>query len=108
MNILIFDPDRGTFVVTILIVHDGFFVALSTNGDTRLGGKDLVLWILEQFIKLIKKKHALPSRYACAFASANSDSRGSLQEDALKCMKEFIKDYGKEACGNQISSLGWG
>ncbi|KAM5564215.1 sister chromatid cohesion protein PDS5 [Rosa sericea] len=57
---------------------------------------------LDKTHKLLKG-HAIPSRYACAFAMATSDCLKDLQDDSFKYMTEFIKDYSREAQAHQIS-----
>jgi Hsp70 protein len=42
-NILVFDLGGGTFDVSILTIDNGVFEVISTNGDTHLGGKSLLL-----------------------------------------------------------------
>jgi molecular chaperone DnaK (HSP70) len=37
-NILVFDLGGGTFDVSILVLDQGVFEVLATNGDTHLGG----------------------------------------------------------------------
>ena len=37
-NILVFDLGGGTFDVSILVIDDGVFEVIGTNGDTHLGG----------------------------------------------------------------------
>ena len=39
-TILVWDLGGGTFDVSILVLGDGVFQVLSTNGDTHLGGDD--------------------------------------------------------------------
>lgn len=54
-KLAVYDFGGGTFDITIMEVGGGVFEVLSTNGDTRLGGKDLdkvvVDWIIEEFKK---------------------------------------------------------
>ncbi|XP_021806603.1 sister chromatid cohesion protein PDS5 homolog A isoform X3 [Prunus avium] len=59
---------------------------------------------LDKAHKLLKE-HAIPSRYACAFAMATSDCPKDLQDDSLKYMAEFVKDYSREAQLHQISGV---
>ncbi|XP_008219648.1 PREDICTED: sister chromatid cohesion protein PDS5 homolog A isoform X1 [Prunus mume] len=59
---------------------------------------------LDKAHKLLKE-HAIPSRYACAFAIATSDCLKDLQYDSLKYMAEFVKDYSREAQLHQISGV---
>ena len=41
-KIVVFDLGGGTFDVSILELGDGVFEVMSTNGDTHLGGEDLI------------------------------------------------------------------
>ncbi len=51
-KIAVYDLGGGTFDLSILELNDGVFQVLSTHGDTRLGGDDLdvriVDWLVEQ------------------------------------------------------------
>ncbi len=67
-TILVWDLGGGTFDVSILEVGDGVFEVKSTNGDTRLGGDDydirIVDWLVAEFrkeqgIDLSKDKQAM-------------------------------------------------
>jgi heat shock protein 5 len=55
-NILVFDLGGGTFDVSILVVDNGVFEVLSTNGDTHLGGEDFDQRVMDHFIKIFEKK----------------------------------------------------
>jgi heat shock protein 5 len=55
-NILVFDLGGGTFDVSILVVDNGVFEVLSTNGDTHLGGEDFDQRVMDHFIKMFEKK----------------------------------------------------
>ncbi|KAJ9673634.1 hypothetical protein PVL29_023280 [Vitis rotundifolia] len=59
---------------------------------------------LDKTHKLLKE-HAIPSRYACAFAFAGPDCPKDLQEDSLKYMAEFMKECRKEAQVRQTSAM---
>jgi len=54
-KIAVFDLGGGTFDISILEIGDGVFEVLATNGDTRLGGDDfdiaIINWLLEEFKK---------------------------------------------------------
>jgi molecular chaperone DnaK len=54
-KILVFDLGGGTFDVSILEIGDGVFEVLATNGNTRLGGDDfdmrVVDWMVDEFRK---------------------------------------------------------
>ncbi|CAF4249145.1 unnamed protein product, partial [Rotaria sordida] len=55
-TVLVFDLGGGTFDVSLLILDDGTFEVLATNGNTHLGGEDFDLRVMEYFIELFKKK----------------------------------------------------
>uniref|UniRef100_A0A8C5DBW8 Endoplasmic reticulum chaperone BIP n=1 Tax=Gouania willdenowi TaxID=441366 RepID=A0A8C5DBW8_GOUWI len=55
-NILVFDLGGGTFDVSLLVIDNGVFEVVATNGDTHLGGEDFDQRVMEHFIKLYKKK----------------------------------------------------
>jgi molecular chaperone DnaK len=54
-NILVYDLGGGTFDVTVMRLKGREFVALATDGDVRLGGRDwdqrLVDYVAEEFIR---------------------------------------------------------
>uniref|UniRef100_A0A5B6YQ09 Sister chromatid cohesion protein PDS5 homolog A n=1 Tax=Davidia involucrata TaxID=16924 RepID=A0A5B6YQ09_DAVIN len=56
-------------------------------------------------IHKLLKEHALPSKYACAFALAALDSPKDLQYDSSKYMAEFIREYSREARMRQTSAM---
>lgn len=55
INVLVFDLGGGTFDVSILKIEGGIFEVLATGGDTRLGGEDFDLAIVEHILKFIHK-----------------------------------------------------
>jgi heat shock protein 5 len=55
-KILVFDLGGGTFDVSVLIVEDGTFEVLATNGDTHLGGEDFDQRVIEYLQQQYKKK----------------------------------------------------
>lgn len=61
-NILVYDLGGGTFDVTVMQIGGRDFVALATDGDVQLGGRDwdqrLVDYVAEEFIR----KHAVDPR----------------------------------------------
>ncbi|KAJ6337417.1 hypothetical protein OIU76_007150 [Salix suchowensis] len=59
---------------------------------------------LDKMHKLLKE-HAIPSRYACAYALAASDHCKDLQDASLKNIEEFIKDYSRKAQIRQTSGV---
>ncbi|XP_062146872.1 sister chromatid cohesion protein PDS5 homolog B isoform X4 [Alnus glutinosa] len=74
---------------------------------TILTAKDSSFFVRRLFLdkthKLLKE-HAIPSRYACAFALATSDRLKDLQDNSFKYMAEFIKEYSREARIRQASA----
>lgn len=78
---------------------------------TILTAKDSSSFVRRLFLdkthKLLKER-AIPIRYACAFAFSASDCLKDLEDDALKYMAEFIRDYSKEARIHQVSIGGGG
>ncbi|CAF3678488.1 unnamed protein product [Rotaria sordida] len=55
-TVLVFDLGGGTFDVSLLILDDGTFEVVATNGNTHLGGEDFDLRVMEYFIELFKNK----------------------------------------------------
>lgn len=59
VSILVYDLGGGTFDVSVLVIDDGVFEVLATNGDTHLGGEDFDQRVMDHFIKLLKSKHKI-------------------------------------------------
>lgn len=58
--------------VSLLKIEDGIFEVVATGGDTRLGGEDFDLAIVEHFCKQIHKIHGqkdIRSNERCAHRS---------------------------------------
>ena len=55
-TIAVYDLGGGTFDVSVLRVSGGVFQVLSTHGDTRLGGDDLDLELIELITSEIRKQ----------------------------------------------------
>ncbi|KAA8538477.1 hypothetical protein F0562_027977 [Nyssa sinensis] len=75
---------------------------------TILMARDSSSFVRRLFIDKIHKllkEHALPSKYACAFAFAALDSPKDLQDDSLKYMAEFIREYSRDARVHQTSAM---
>lgn len=57
-NILVYDLGGGTFDVTVMKIAGRDFIALATDGDVQLGGKDwdqrLVDFVAEEFLRKFK------------------------------------------------------
>ncbi|XP_043809611.1 sister chromatid cohesion protein PDS5 homolog A isoform X1 [Manihot esculenta] len=75
---------------------------------TILMAKDSSSLVRRKFLdkthKLLKE-HAIPSRYASAFALAAFDCSKDLQDASSKYMEEFIKEYSIEARNHQPSAV---
>merc|ERR1719412_143648 len=56
-NVLVFDLGGGTFDVSILMIDNGVFEVLSTNGDTHLGGEDFDQRLMQYFVDIFVKQH---------------------------------------------------
>ena len=56
MTVLVFDLGGGTFDVTVLLIDNGAFQVLATNGDTHLGGEDFDQCVMMHFVDQIKAK----------------------------------------------------
>ncbi len=54
-KIAVFDLGGGTFDISVMEIGDGVFEVLATNGDTRLGGDDfdiiVINWMADEFKK---------------------------------------------------------
>ncbi|KAM1774539.1 hypothetical protein ACFX1R_045959 [Malus domestica] len=88
---------RWDFHISPEIFH---FIILRAKDDSSLVRRSL----LDKTHKLLKE-HAIPSRYASAFAMATSDCLKDLQDDSSKYIAEFVKDYSREAQVRQISGV---
>ena len=58
-TVVVYDLGGGTFDVSILEVGDGVFEVKSTNGDTRLGGEDFDLRIIDFLASEFKKEQGI-------------------------------------------------
>ncbi|MCH9632695.1 MAG: Chaperone protein DnaK [Chlamydiae bacterium] len=56
-KVAVFDLGGGTFDISILEIGDGVFEVLATNGDTRLGGDDFDIAIINWLADEFKKEH---------------------------------------------------
>jgi molecular chaperone DnaK (HSP70) len=61
-SILVFDLGGGTFDVSILLIDNGVFEVVATNGDTHLGGEDFDNRVMEYFLGLFEKKSGMDAR----------------------------------------------
>merc|ERR1712207_19346 len=55
-NILVFDLGGGTFDVSLLTIDNGVFEVIATSGDTHLGGEDFDNRVIQQLLKVFKRK----------------------------------------------------
>jgi molecular chaperone DnaK len=60
--IAVYDLGGGTFDVSILDINDGVFEVKATNGDTRLGGEDFDLVLMNYIIDEFQKKEKIDLR----------------------------------------------
>ena len=58
-KVAVFDLGGGTFDISILEIGDGVFEVLATNGDTRLGGDDFDIAIINWMADEFKKEHSI-------------------------------------------------
>lgn len=56
-KVAVFDLGGGTFDISVLEIGDGVFEVLATNGDTRLGGDDFDIAIINWLADEFKKEH---------------------------------------------------
>lgn len=61
-TILVYDFGGGTFDVTIMKVNDGEFTVLATDGDSKLGGKDIDGLIVEYLAEQFQRVHEIDLR----------------------------------------------
>ncbi|KAG8378272.1 hypothetical protein BUALT_Bualt08G0120300 [Buddleja alternifolia] len=74
---------------------------------TILTAKDQSPEIRRSFASKLKKllsNRAVPSRYACAFSFVALDSLSDLRNDALRYLEEYIREYGKGAQIQEITT----
>lgn len=62
MKVVVFDLGGGTFDVSILEIGDGIFEVKSTAGDTRLGGDDWDMRIVDKIADDFKKEYGIDLR----------------------------------------------
>ncbi|KAJ9471929.1 Chaperone protein DnaK [Diplonema papillatum] len=61
-NVLVFDIGGGTFDVSLLAVKGGFMEVLTTAGDTKLGGQDIDMALLDHVVGRFKKSYSIDLR----------------------------------------------
>merc|ERR1719424_477897 len=79
-HVLIFDLGGGTFDVSVLSIEDGLVEVKATGGDTRLGGEDfdmaIVNWVLEDLKK--KGKKDLDAKVMAKIKRASENAKREL------------------------------
>ena len=58
-KIAVFDFGGGTFDISVLEIQDGIIEVKATNGDTRLGGDDVDLTIIDYLISTFKSEQGV-------------------------------------------------
>lgn len=61
-TILVFDFGGGTFDVTLMRVEDNRFTILATDGNAKLGGKDIDQRLVDHLAEEFQREHALDLR----------------------------------------------
>ncbi len=61
-KIAVFDLGGGTFDISVLEIGDGVFEVKATNGDTRLGGEDFDLRLIDYLADEFKKDQGIDVR----------------------------------------------
>ena len=56
-NVLIVDSGGGTTDITLLTIDEGVYEVKSTAGDSRLGGEDIDMYMVEHFKAEFKRKY---------------------------------------------------
>jgi molecular chaperone DnaK (HSP70) len=87
-TIAVYDFGGGTFDVSILLIEDGVFRVLATNGDTHLGGDDLDRVLVELALKELTGKDPLLS----AEDAADATVRQAIRLAAEKCKIELTNN----------------
>jgi len=69
-RVAVYDLGGGTFDLSILQLHEGVFEVLATHGDTRLGGDDLDVRVLQNFAPALDPARWLAeaARVKCALS----------------------------------------
>jgi len=97
-RVAVYDLGGGTFDLSILQLQDGVFEVLSTHGDTRLGGDDLDVRLLEAHAPRLDPARWLDeaARVKCALSEAETvtlrapffDGAESLEVEITRVMLE--------------------
>jgi molecular chaperone DnaK (HSP70) len=84
-TIAVYDFGGGTFDVSVLLIEDGVFRVLATNGDTHLGGDDLDRVLADMALEELTGKEGLLT----AEDAADPTVRQTLRLAAEKCKIEL-------------------
>lgn len=60
--ILVYDFGGGTFDVTVMKIQGNEFIILATDGDSKLGGKDIDARLVEYFAEEFQREHGIDLR----------------------------------------------
>lgn len=93
-RIAVYDFGGGTFDISILLLNDGVFQVLSTSGDTRLGGDDIDMALVQWIRKSISDSFPgiqLDSESESRIASACEEAKIKLSSaDATTISLPFL------------------
>jgi molecular chaperone DnaK len=87
-TIAVYDFGGGTFDVSILLIEDGVFRVLATNGDTHLGGDDLDRVLVDLALSELTEKENLLT----AEDAADPTVRQALRLASEKCKMELTNN----------------
>lgn len=83
-KIVIFDLGGGTFDVSLLTIEEGLIEVICVNGDTKLGGNDIDLKLLEYIEMKIKTSSDFKNL-------PNIDEIINQRKEKIKSICEFVK-----------------
>jgi len=86
-HVLVFDLGGGTFDVSVLNIEGGIVEVKATGGDTRLGGEDFDLGLMDWLLAELKKRgHSDPDEKVRAKAkrAAEAAKRGLSSSDSVE------------------------
>lgn len=90
-TVAVYDLGGGTFDLSILQMHDGFFEVISTAGDTRLGGDDLDRVIARHFAATLALGELSPGEEATLLARAREVKEALSIEDSVTARFPFFR-----------------
>lgn len=86
--VIVFDFGGGTFDVSLLVIQDGVFEVLSTDGDASLGGVDVNEVMVCHFVREIKEK--MPGHPDLSLDDAASGKARYRIRTACEAMKRTL------------------